>query len=116
MSIEMKKLIVGGTEYEIVDAQARTKIDVLDQISMAEASAEYVRLTVPNEDGMGTYTLVTQAGMEYAAQIFNLALTQKANKTVATTTADGLMSAADKATLDAVAADYSAALTALGVS
>lgn len=34
----------------------------------------------------------------------------------ATTTANGLMSAADKATLDAVAADYSAALAALGVS
>ena len=34
----------------------------------------------------------------------------------ATTSTDGLMSAADKATLDAVAADYSAALTALGVS
>jgi len=33
----------------------------------------------------------------------------------ATTTSDGLMSAADKATLDAVAADYSAALAALGV-
>ena len=34
----------------------------------------------------------------------------------ATTTANGLMSAADKATLDAVATDYSAALTAQGVS
>ena len=34
----------------------------------------------------------------------------------ATTSTAGLMSAADKATLDAVAADYSAALTALGVS
>lgn len=33
----------------------------------------------------------------------------------ATTSTAGLMSAADKATLDAVAADYAAALTALGV-
>lgn len=115
MSTEMKKLIVGGTEYEIVDDQGRTRIGVLEQISMAEPSAEYVELTVPNEEGVGTYTLVTQAGMEYAGQIFQLALTQKADKTVATTTADGLMSAADKATLDAVATDYSAALTALGV-
>lgn len=111
----MKKLIVGGTEYEIVDAQARTKIDVLEQISMAEPSAEYVELTVPNEDGVGTYRLVTQAGLENAGAIIQLALSQKADKTVATTTADGLMSAADKATLDAVAADYSAALAALGV-
>lgn len=34
----------------------------------------------------------------------------------ATTSTAGLMSAADKTTLDAVAADYSAALAALGVS
>lgn len=33
----------------------------------------------------------------------------------ATASSDGLMSAADKTTLDAVAADYSAALAALGV-
>lgn len=35
--------------------------------------------------------------------------------TVATTSADGLMSATDKANLDAVVADYSSALSALGV-
>jgi len=39
-----------------------------------------------------------------------------ATTAVATTTTDGLMSAADKVALDAVAADYSAALTALGVN
>ena len=43
------------------------------------------------------------------------AINQKADKTVATTTADGLMSAADKTKLDDVYADYSSALTALGV-
>ena len=43
------------------------------------------------------------------------AISQKADKTVATTTADGLMSAADKTKLDDVYADYSSALVALGV-
>ena len=43
------------------------------------------------------------------------AISQKADKTVATTTADGLMSASDKTKLDDVYADYSSALTALGV-
>lgn len=40
----------------------------------------------------------------------------KASTAVATTSAAGLMSATDKANLDAVVADYSAALNALGVS
>ena len=43
------------------------------------------------------------------------AINQKADKTVATTTANGLMSASDKTKLDDVYADYSSALTALGV-
>lgn len=43
------------------------------------------------------------------------AISQKADKTVATTTADGLMSASDKTKLDDVYADYSSALVALGV-
>ena len=43
------------------------------------------------------------------------AINQKADKTVATTTADGLMSASDKTKLDDVYADYSSALVALGV-
>lgn len=43
------------------------------------------------------------------------AIEQKADKTVATTTADGLMSASDKTKLDDVYADYSSALVALGV-
>lgn len=40
--------------------------------------------------------------------------TNKAGKTVATTSANGLMSSTDKQHLDAVYADYSTALTALG--
>ena len=41
-------------------------------------------------------------------------LNNKAGKTVATTSANGLMSSTDKQHLDAVYTDYSAALTALG--
>ena len=43
------------------------------------------------------------------------AINQKADKAVATTTADGLMSASDKTKLDDVYADYSSALVAMGV-
>ena len=43
------------------------------------------------------------------------AIDQKAGKTVATTTEDGLMSASDKTKLDDVYEDYSSALVALGV-
>ena len=42
-------------------------------------------------------------------------LAGKASTATATASADGLMSSADKAKLDAVYADYSSALTALGV-
>ena len=77
-----------------------------------QSGGQYLDLTVP--DG-STYTLATDAAMQAAYTQVTGMLAAKADKTVATTTADGLMSAADKATLDAVAADYSAALTALGV-
>ena len=43
------------------------------------------------------------------------ALTGKASTDIATTSANGLMSSADKTKLDTVYADYSSALTALGV-
>lgn len=43
------------------------------------------------------------------------AMQSKADKTTATASADGLMSAQDKSRLDVVYADYSSALTALGV-
>jgi hypothetical protein len=44
------------------------------------------------------------------------ALAGKASTEVATQSANGLMSAQDKSRLDAVYADYSSALTALGVT
>lgn len=43
------------------------------------------------------------------------ALGNKAGTSVATTSANGLMSSTDKTRLDAVYADYSSAITALGV-
>lgn len=77
-----------------------------------QQSGEYLNLTVD----ASTYTLATDAAMQAAYTQVTGMLATKADKTVATTTANGLMSATDKATLDAVAADYSAALAALGVS
>ena len=81
--------------------------------AVLQQSGQYLDLTVP--DG-STYTLCTLLAMQDAYVQLTEMLATKADKTVATTTANGLMSAADKATLDAVAADYSAALAALGVS
>ena len=52
--------------------------------------------------------------IEQGITTLDTALNNKAGKTVATTNANGLMSSTDKQHLDAVYADYSAALTALG--
>jgi hypothetical protein len=51
---------------------------------------------------------LTQADMEHIASLVNIPL--------ATTSSNGLMSATDKSRLDDVYADYSSALTALGVT
>lgn len=48
-------------------------------------------------------------------KVIYTALAGKAGTSVATTSANGLMSSTDKSHLDTVYADYSSALTALGV-
>ena len=55
----------------------------------------------------GDNYVLTQADMEHIASLVNIPL--------ATTSSNGLMSATDKSRLDDVYADYSSALTALGV-
>lgn len=96
----------------------KTKLDALGIFENSGALEGFTTLTVYNSvaESADEYILVNLVGLQNAGAQMDTALAQKADKTVATTTADGLMSAADKATLDAVAADYSAALTALGVS
>lgn len=51
-----------------------------------------------------------------AIALVNESLQTKAGTSVATTSANGLMSSTDKTRLDALYADYSSAITALGVS
>ena len=53
-------------------------------------------------------------GLDSDVQGLQTAMQNKADKTTATASADGLMSAQDKSKLDAVYADYTSALTALG--
>ena len=53
-------------------------------------------------------------GLDLDVQGLQTAMQNKADKTTATASADGLMSAQDKSKLDAVYADYTSALTALG--
>lgn len=55
----------------------------------------------------GNDYVLTQADMEHIASLVDIPL--------ATTTSNGLMSATDKSRLDDIYADYSSALTALGV-
>ena len=54
-------------------------------------------------------------GLDSDVQGLQTDMQSKADKTTATASSDGLMSAQDKSRLDAVYADYSSALTALGV-
>ena len=53
-------------------------------------------------------------GLDSDVQGLQTAMQSKADKTTATASADGLMSAQDKSRLDAVYSDYTSALTALG--
>ena len=97
--------ITGGHRVTITDEDHPTgqSFDVLDGASDA-GQVSY--------DPTRTYQSGT-VGKELSEQ--SNAISQKADKTVATTTADGLMSASDKTKLDDVYADYSSALVALGV-
>ena len=74
--------------------------------------------TGASDAGEVTYdpTETYQSGsVGYEVSELSRQLNDKADKIVATTTADGLMSASDKTKLDDVYADYSSALVALGV-
>lgn len=83
--------------------------DVQGLQTAVQAKADTATVTALSGTVSGLQT--TKADKSYV----DTELAGKASTATATTSADGLMSAQDKANLDAVYTDYSSALTALGV-
>lgn len=82
----------------------------------SNVSATKLILTAPQNAAYFAYNSRTNVDYDvYKGRKPKDVMAEKADKTVATTSANGLMSAEDKTKLDIVYADYSSALTALGV-
>lgn len=89
------------------DVSGSTVTDALNSLS-GEIASKQNTLTFDNSPTSGSSNPVKSGGVYTALQ-------SKAGTAVATTSANGLMSSTDKGRLDALYADYSSAMTALGV-
>lgn len=118
MSSTLKKLIIGSQEYDVVDTEARADVSTLQSDVSAlqsdvstlsdEIASKQDALTFDNAPASGSSNPVKSSGIYTALQ-------SKAGTATATTSANGLMSSTDKGRLDTLYADYSSAITALGV-
>ena len=91
----------------MLDVPSVSDVQSLQTAMQGKADAQTVNTLSGTVSGLQT----TKADKSYV----DTELAGKASTATATTSADGLMSAQDKSRLDAVYADYSSALTALGV-
>lgn len=100
----------GGTSDDITNASTVTGSTVSDALETlsGEIATKQDALTFDNSPTSGSSNPVKSGGVYTALQA-------KAGTSTATTSANGLMSSTDKQHLDAVYADYSSAITALGV-
>lgn len=100
----------GGTSDDITNASTVTGSTVSDALETlsGEIANKQNALTFDNSPTSGSSNPVKSGGVYTALQ-------GKAGTATATTSANGLMSSTDKGRLDTVYADYSSALTALGV-
>ena len=96
------------TVSAIADAVNGLDLDVQGLQTTVQANADTATVTALSGTVTGLQT--TKADKSYV----DTELTGKASTATATASADGLMSAQDKSKLDAVYADYTSALTALG--
>ena len=100
----------GGTSDDITNESSvsgATVTDALGSLSDQIANKQDA-LTFDNSPTSGSNNPVKSSGIYSALQ-------NKAGTSVATTSANGLMSSTDKGRLDTLYADYSSAITALGV-
>ena len=91
--------------------------DALSTTSENPVQNKVVTSAVQGKADIQTVSALADAVQDLDGDVQGLQTTvqSKADKTTATTSADGLMSAQDKSRLDVVYDDYSSALTALGV-
>lgn len=113
-SVTVDDELSGASENPVQNKVIKARFDGLDQtvagIGGRLATAETALEGKANASDVNT----ALAGKANTADM-NTALAGKASTDVATTSANGLMSSTDKTKLDTVYADYSSALTALGV-
>ena len=90
--------------------------DALSNTSTNPVQNKIVTSAIQSKADIQTVSALADAvnGLDSDVQGLQTAMQSKADKTTATASADGLMSAQDKSRLDAVYADYTSALTALG--
>ena len=90
---------------------------ITSRITSVESAIASAQTAIQGKADIQTVSALADAvnGLDSDVQGLQTAVQSKADKTTATTSADGLMSAQDKSKLDAVYADYTGALTALGV-
>ena len=113
----------GGSTVTIDDALSTTSTNpvqnkvITARINGLDSDVGTLRTSVQGKADTATVSALAYAvnGLDSDVQVLQTAVQNKADKTTATTSSDGLMSAQDKSRLDAVYADYSSALTALGV-
>lgn len=104
--------IINEILYDIGDL---TELTTTDKSSLVSAINEV------NQQGGGGGSVTVDDELSGTSEnpvqnkVLNAALANKASTDVATTSTNGLMSSTDKTKLDTVYADYSSALTALGV-
>ena len=91
--------------------------DALSNVSENPVQNKVVTSAVQSKADTATVSALADAinGLDSDVQSLQTAMQSKASTSTATASSDGLMSAQDKSRLDAVYADYSSALTALGV-
>ena len=87
------------------------------RINSLDLDVGTLRTSVQGKADIQTVSALADAvnGLDSDVQGLQTAMQSKASTATATTSSDGLMSAQDKNRLDAVYADYTSALTALGV-
>jgi uncharacterized protein YoxC len=113
----------GGGSSVTVDSELSTTSTnpvqnkvITNRINGLDSDVGALRTSVQSKADTQTVSALADAvnGLDSDVQGLQTAMQSKADKTTATASSDGLMSAQDKAKLDAVYADYTSALTAIG--
>lgn len=113
-SVTVDDELSGTSENPVQNKVVKSRFDSVDQ-TVAGIGGRLAAAETALEGKANTSDVNTALAGKANTADMNTALAGKASTDVATTSANGLMSAQDKIKLDIVYVDYSSALTALGV-